>query len=667
MQGEAVVATSATERRLAAIMVADVAGSSRLMERDETSTFARLRQVREEVTHRKVGEHGGRLVKTTGDGFLAEFASATAAVRCALDIQRDMIAREAGRSPDTRIRLRIGINVGDIIVDGDDVAGDGVNIAARLEPLAPPDGVCISASVQEQLHDDLGVTLVDLGEQKLKNIARPIRAFAIMLAGGTRPANAAEAAPAVQAFAEFPSIAVLPFVNLSRDEENEYFADGLAEELLNMLTKIRGLRVVSRTSAFFFKGKDIDIPTVARRLNVAMILEGSVRKSGKRVRIATQLIEAATDSHLWSETYDRTLEDIFAVQDDIAQSVVKELRTALLGERPDGAARALVNADVIAAAKGRSKNAEAHELYLRAQFLLERHTPDDTAKSIEYFRSALEFDPHYALAWAGLAGAYSNQAGFGWAPLAETFERARVAAQRALDLEPDLAEGHSELGWIRMTYDWDWREADASYTRALELAPGNRPIVSAASLLADNLGRKDAAVALARRGVELDPLNAVAQGNLGLRCLNAGLLEEAAAALGRALELNPQCGLVHWALGTVYLEQGRPEEALGAFEREEMESLRLSGLTSAQHALGRRLESEAALRELVAKGAEDSAFQIAQAFAYRGEADTAFAWLERAFAQRDSGLSNMQQDPLLRNLHADPRWQAFLKKMRLAA
>ena len=666
MQREAVVATSATERRLAAIMVADVAGSSRLMERDETSTFARLRQLREEVTHLKVGEHGGRLVKTTGDGFLAEFASATAAVRCALDIQRDMIAREAGRSTDTRIRLRIGINVGDIIVDGDDVAGDGVNIAARLEPLASPDGVCISASVAEQLRDDLGITLVDLGEQRLKNIARPIRAFTATLAGGPGLAGAPRAAPQVRAVAEFPSIAVLPFVNLSRDEENEYFADGLAEELLNMLTKIRGLRVVSRTSAFSFKGKDIDIPTVARRLNVAMILEGSVRKSGNRVRIATQLIQAATDSHLWSETYDRTLEDIFAVQDDIAQSVVKELRTALWGQRADAAASAQVNADVVAAAKGRSKNADAHQLHLRAQFLVERHTPEDTVKAIGHFRNALELDQEYALAWAGLAGAYSNQAGFGWAPLAETFERARAAAQRSLDLEPDLAEGHAELGWIRMTYDWNWREADVSYARALELAPGSRPIVTAASLLADNLGRRDTAVALARRGVELDPLNAIACGNLGLRCLNAGLLEEAAAALDRALELNPQCGLVYWALGTVYLEQGCPEEALGAFEREEMESLRLLGLTSAQHALGRRLESAAALQELVDKGASDSAFQIAQAFAYRGEADTAFAWLERAFVQRDPGLSNMQHDPLLRNVHADPRWLPFLQKMRLA-
>ena len=324
-----------------------------------------------------------------------------------------------------------------------------------------------------------------------------------------------------------------------------------------------------------------------------------------------------------------------------------------------------MKADVVAAAKGRSKNAEAHELYLQAQFLVERHTPEDTAKSIECFRNALEFDPHYALAWAGLAGAYSNQAGFGWAPLAETFERARAAAQRSLDLEPDLAEGHAELGWIRMTYDWDWRAADASYTRALELAPGNRPIVTAASLLADNLGRREAAVALARRGVELDPLNAIAQGNLGLRCLNAGLLEEAAAALNRALKLNPQCGLVYWALGTVYLEQGRPEDALGAFQREGMESLRLLGARVSAACAGRRSESDAALRELVDKGAEDSAFQIAQAFAYRGEADSAFAWLERAYAQRDPGLSNMKQDPLLRNLHADPRWQSFLNEMGL--
>ena len=545
-----------------------------------------------------------------------------------------------------RIRVRIALHTGTAELRDGDYFGATLNRAARLLALGHGGQSILSKATHDLCRGPLPgeTTLVSLGEHGLRDLSRRETVFQICHPDLPRVFPPLKTLTSLRTKACRRSRCSRSSI-MSGDEENEYFADGLAEELLNMLTKIRGLRVVSRTSAFYFKGKDIDIPTVAQRLSVAMILEGSVRKAGKRVRIAAQLIRADTDSRLWSETYDRTLEDIFAVQDDIALSVVNALRAELMGERPEAPAGAQVGAEVIAVAKGRSKNAEAHQLYLQAQFLVERHTPDDTAKGIECYRSALELDEQYALAWAGLAGAYSNQAGFGWAPLGTTFGCARVAAQRSLDLVPDLAEGHAELGWIRMTYDWDWPGADASYTRALELAPGNRATVTAASLLADNLGRMDAAVALARRGVELDPLNAVAQGNLGLRCLNAGLLEEAATALNRALKLNPQCGLVHWALGTVSLERGLFEDALSVFQREGMESLRLLGLVSAQHALGRRLESDEALQKLLDKGAEDSAFQIARAFAYRGEAESAFAWLERAYAQRDPGLSNMKMDP----------------------
>src|SRR5437899_2181173 len=249
---------------------------------------------------------------------------------------------------------------------------------------------------------------------------------------------------------ETPSIAVLPFVNMSRDEENEYFADGLSEELLNVLAKIRGLRVASRTSAFFFKGKDIDIPTVAQKLNVATVLEGSVRKAGKRVRITAQLIQVATDSHLWSETYDRELEDILAVQDDIAQSVVKELRSALMGEKRDASANAAVKAEVQAAAKGRGENAEAYRLYLHGRFFEDRITREDAAKAVGYYRQAVETDPEYALAWAGLSRVYSDQAGYSWdSDIIDGFGRARQAAERALQLEPHLAEGRAALGQLR--------------------------------------------------------------------------------------------------------------------------------------------------------------------------------------------------------------------------
>jgi TolB-like protein/tetratricopeptide (TPR) repeat protein len=461
-----------------------------------------------------------------------------------------------------------------------------------------------------------------------------------------------------------PSIGVLPFINLSDDAANEHFADGLAEELLNVLAKIPGLRVASRTSAFSFKGnKEIDIPTVARKLNVATVLEGSVRRSGQRVRITAQLVQAASDSHLWSQSYDRELDDIFAVQDDIARSVVQELRSALLGEPADAAASARVSAQVFAATRGRTANAEAHELYLHGRFLIDRLTPDDTVTGLGYYRQALQLDPRYALAWAGLAGAYSNQADYGWAPMAQSFALARAAALHALELEPDLAEAHAEMCWIQMCHEWDLHGAAASCKRALELCASDRSNVIAASVLADSLERKEEAVAWARRAVTLDPLSYIAHGNLALRCLNSDLLDEADAALDRAFTLNPRAGLLHAVLGTLRLEQGRPEEALTAFQQEGIEALRLSGVAVAQHGLGRPAESDATLQQLIERCADNGALQIAEAFAYLGDADRAFEWLERAYQQRDSGLPQMQSWPLLRNLHGDPRWPPFLEKM----
>jgi tetratricopeptide (TPR) repeat protein len=391
-----------------------------------------------------------------------------------------------------------------------------------------------------------------------------------------------------------------------------------------------------------------------------------VRKSGKRVRIAAQLVEVATDSHLWSQTYDRELEDIFAVQYDIAQSVVNELRTALLGGKSATSTSAQVKAEVQAAVKGRGENAEAYQLYLQGRFFTDRMTREDEAKGIAYFRQAVELDPGYALAWAGLSRGNANEAGNGWAPLADGFGRARAAAERALGLEPDLAEGHAALGRIRMLYDWDWKGADASYRRALELALGNAQVVRSAANAASFLGRMDEAIALARRAVTLDPLSVPAHRNLAYIYICEGLLNDAEAAVQRALELNPQAGLTHYSLGLIRLAQGRLEEALAATEREANHIFRLLGLALVQHAQGQPAESDAALRALIENDADNAAYQIAQVYAYRDELDRAFEWLERAYVQRDPGLAAMKQDILLRKLHRDPRWQPFVEKMGLA-
>ena len=659
------------EHRLAAIVVADIVGFSRLMERDEAVTFSRLRQLREEVTEPKIHAYGGRVIKTTGDGFLAEFTSAAAALRCAIDIQREAIAREGGRGSDARIRLRIGINVGDIIVDGDDVVGDGVNIAARLEALAQPDGICLSQTVREQIHDDLGIVLADLGEQKLKNVTRPIRAFAVMLAtgrGASDPQDAADpslAATAMRASPIPPSIAVLPFANLSPDEENEYFADGLAEELLNVLARIRGLRVASRTSAFFFKGKDVDIRTIAQKLGVATVLEGSMRRSGERIRITAQLIDAASDSHLWSQVYDRTLDDIFAVQADIANSVVAELRTALLGEREDGGASPSVEAEVRAAASGRSDDPEAYRLYLQGRFYVLRITEADVLRGIGFYRQAIDRDPAFALAWAGLSRAYHAQAGRGWLPVADGMEQAREAAQRALALGPDVAEAHIALAWVLADYDWDWNGAQRELERARALAPGDGDVHRACASLAMQAGRAEESIACARRAVALDPLSKPAHVVLGDCCLRAGRLDEAVASLEFALDLAPSAGITRYLLSCARLLQGRTVEALEEAEREPIPYLRLLCLALVQHTLGNAAASDAALRKLIDDFGDAFSFQIAAAHAWRGEVDSAFKWLEHAHATHDAGLGEMVSYPPLRALRDDPRWHALVRKIGL--
>ena len=480
------------------------------------------------------------------------------------------------------------------------------------------------------------------------------------------PAMPERNAPAAAATNDLPSIAVLPFVNMSRDEENEYFADGLSEELLNVLAKIRGLRVASRTSAFFFKGKDVDIHTVAQKLNVGTVLEGSVRKSGKRVRITAQLIEVATDSHLWSETYDRELDDIFAVQDDIAQSVVKELRAALLGENIDAAASAKARAQVQAASQGRADNPEAYRLYLQGRFFLERMTEADVARGAGYFRQAIALDSDFALAWTGLSQAYWAQAGFGWMPIAEGYDLAREAAQRALALAPDLAEGHACLGYVLVGYDWDWKAAEAEFQHALVLAPGNADVLRAAGGLAVRLGRRDEGLAFLRKAVALDPLSTSAQRNLGLHCLFGGYFDEALAAFKAALDLNPKTGLIHASLALTRLLQGHAEEALELAGREVLPDFRLLGIAFAQHALGHKEESDATLAKLIEDYGNYAAVQIAEVCAWRGEIDRSFEWLERAYNQRDPGLGHTAVNFFFRPLHADPRWLPFLKKMGFA-
>jgi len=461
---------------------------------------------------------------------------------------------------------------------------------------------------------------------------------------------------------DVPSIAVLPFVNRSRGEEDEYFSDGLADELLNVLTKIRGLRVAARASSFQFKGKNEDLAVIGEKLNVATLLDGSVRKAGNRVRISVQLIKASDRVQLWSETYDRSLEDIFAVQDDIAQSVVKELRTTLLGAS-DSDASGSAKAEVAVAAKGHGTNPEAHRLFLQGKHLLERVTEEDTKKGIQYLQEAIALDPSHAAAWAEMAKAYGTSGGYGWIPVKEAYGKAKEAVKRALDLDSDLAEAYVRLCTIQRMFDWDWKAAEESARRALQLAPGNTFVLATAGSLAHQLGRLEEAESLLRRAVEQDPLNAAAYGSLGQVYRTMNRLSDAERCYWKALELAPHRVGSRLVLSIILMEQGKLTEAFSVVSQEPAEWARLTGLACVHWRSGRKAEAMDALRVLEEKHAVDSPYQIAAVYAIMGDIDAAFAWANRGVDERDSGMSTMRIESVFRALHDDPRWPVLMKRL----
>ncbi|MCW5593993.1 MAG: tetratricopeptide repeat protein, partial [Burkholderiales bacterium] len=487
-----------------------------------------------------------------------------------------------------------------------------------------------------------------------------------LLAGGDPAAAPAPvpAAPRPQA-ADSRSIAVLPFVNLSHDEENEYFADGLAEELLNVMAKIRGLRVAARTSSFSFKGKDADIQAIAAKLNVATVLEGSVRKAGKRVRVTAQLINAADGYHLWSETYDRQLDDIFAVQDDIAQAVVKELQASLMGT--SGGASAAVTA----ATKGRTVEAEALQLRLQGRHLYQRGNRGDREMAIAYFRRALAIDGEYAAAWADLSLALFWRAAMGGVHQAaddylKGFAEARQAAERALALEPDLAEAHIAMAFIHGSVSWDRAASERAFRRALELAPGDAEVSRSVALNRLVCGDFEEALRLSQKAVDLDPLNNAGYLMRARTLLYMGRTREAEAAFAKALELNPQSTAARGWIAWIQLTQGRLDEAAAMAESIAEEDYHDLLQVYVRWSQGRHEEARRLLATLVEKYANVFAYQFAQANAHIGDLDAAFEWLERGREQHDPGLHHAFVDPTLAAMRNDPRWPPLMARIGFA-
>jgi TolB-like protein/Tfp pilus assembly protein PilF len=477
-------------------------------------------------------------------------------------------------------------------------------------------------------------------------------------AGTTRAPSVAPTASVSATGIEAPvSIAVLPFVNVSEDKSNEYFSDGLTEELLNVLANVQGLRVIARTSSFTYKGKDAKIADIARDLNVDNVLQGSVRKAGVRVRITTQLIRAADSSHLWSESYDRDVNDIFAVQGEISKHVVDALKVRLL------------RSEAYAQETGGTRVPEAYDAYLQGRFQKNKGEAEDTLQAaLAFFEEAIRIDPGYARAHVGRADALSTMAAFSYLPFDSGFRQSREAALRAIELAPDLAEGYLSLSFIQSVVDFDLEASRASAERALKLNPGSFYVQQSYGFFQSSLGHHEAAIGAARKATELDPLTTQAHVTLSVVLRNGRQYDEAEAAARRALDLAPDRPTVHAQLGLVLLGLRRLDEALAEFEKESVTWQRMTGRALVFAATGEKDLARAEMATMQKDIGDAAAYQYAEINSALGEPDEAFRWLAKAREIRDSGLtSNVFVDPILDPLRADPRYDAFVRELGFGA
>jgi adenylate cyclase len=535
-------------RKLAAILAADVVGYSRLMGADEAGTLAALKRHREAIFDPAVAAHNGRIVKLIGDGVIAEFGSVVDAVSCALSVQRSSATIPDQGASQPTIVLRIGINLGDVIIEGDDIYGDGVNVAARLEPLAEPGGICVSSIVNESVGNRIDVRFQDGGEISVKNIDRPIRVWKWHPSATTSAISRSVARPEPNVAAA--SIAVLPFTNMSGDPEQEYFSDGISEDIITDLSKIGGLTVIARNSSFTYKGRSVDLRTVGRDLGVRSLLEGSIRRAGKRVRITAQLIDAATSTHLWADRYDRDLTDIFEVQDEVVEKIVGALAVTLTQGEQQRLRR-----------HGTS-NVEAYECWLRARALLTRGTRESILEARAMYRRAIEFDHNFAAPHAGLAFAAIAEHASGWAlDSAQALLEAERWARRALELNDQEPVSHMALGNV-LLWRRDHEGALVEFRRMIALDPNFAQGHTATGLALMYAGEPAQALEPFAKAMRLDPhypdivLHFLAQANFSL-----GKYEIAAQQLLDRVARNPSTDASRMLLASCYGHLGRAEDA----------------------------------------------------------------------------------------------------------
>lgn len=564
--------TAESSSRLAAVWFADIVGFTGLSSRDEDAAL-RLMEAFQAITRRVVRELGGTMVKFLGDGGLAVFPSADAAVRAGLAVQRSFESRTTGA--DTTAKLRIGIHIGEVVSEPDgDVYGDGVNTASRIQHEADPGQVVVSEDVWRQIRQRTGYRFHALGERTLKGLDEPLRIYAVdgrpeetaPGAPSSRPRRRAERARVIAvgsaaaivvgsigwwfatrgdmagptAAQAASSIAVLPFADMSPGGGQEYFGDGITEELINALTKLEGIGVVSRTSAFAYKGQNLDVREIGRRLEVGNVLEGSIRVAGDRLRVTARLVDVENGIDLWSESYDRDMKDIFAIQEEIARSIVSQLEPEL------------VSVETLLVPSG-TRDPEAYQLYLQGRFFWNKRNGEGLARATELFEAAIRADSTYALSYTGLADVYSILRVRGLMPGKETIEKQRVATRKAIDLQPELSEAHTSLANLLFDYDWDWEAAGREFQRAVDLDPRNANARHWYSHYLTAMGRVQESLEQSQGAIAVSPYDGVLRSHLGWHYLFARDYDRALVELTRALEMEPGVGFHNATLGRMNL------------------------------------------------------------------------------------------------------------------
>ena len=688
------------QRQLAAIMFTDMVDYSALAQRDQALALELLEEHRQ-IARSLFPRFNGTEIKTIGDAFLVEFHSALEAAQCGIEIQRTLAKRNHDVAADRCIEVRIGIHIGDVVHRGGDVYGDGVNIASRIQAVAGAGGICVSMDVERQIHNALEARLKKLVPTELKNIhvpmdlyrivlpwekdiqskqaARPTAVrirrksslawaaaalFALAVIAGLvwwRQLKPASQTPPVNAAPTAKSVAVLPFVNMSPDKENEYLSDGITEDLCTALSQIKGLHVPARTSSFVFKGKTEDIRKIGEQLNVGTVLEGSVSKAGNKLRISAQLVNVADGFHLWAANYDREMTDILDIRSDISRRVVEALKVQLGVEETERLA------------KKPTEMTEAYEVYLLGRYELNKFTEAGFTNSVNHFKQAIALDPTFALAHAGLAGAYTLLGFWNYFPPKEQFPEAKKEAQRALELDPDLSQAHTVLAYIRFQYEWKFEEAETEFKEAIRLNPGSVDARLWFWEYLSDLGRPQEAHKELELARELDPLAVRVSFNFAVESFFERDFDRALERTQKIVSLDPNNAIAYGFLEAILWRQNKPVEAFdaaeranaleGIFSQQEMAEMRKAYDVGGYSGYLRK-ENESRQQHL-ARGKYQSPLIIALVYARAGANSEALDWLEKAVEERAPWLPEMNNEPTWDGIRSHPRFIALLKKIGL--